>query len=136
MEALERYAGKNYSLDTALLQTLFKEVKTPSYDEPIEPGSETEVKQEGQRQQIREWDKIKYTENFHLYLKNQERLTSTLIALYNVVLGQCSKKLQDRLKAETNHEVIAKTNDVAALLKNVKIIYHRYEGKVCLGESL
>ena len=39
MDALERYAGRNYALDTAKLQTLFKELKTPTYDEPSEPGS-------------------------------------------------------------------------------------------------
>ena len=113
LEALERYPGRNYPLDTAMLQTLFKQLKTPSIDEPKLPEQSKTIKAEEGMQEISEWDKIKYTENFRPYLKNQERLTSTLIALYNVALGQCSKKLQDRLKAETGFDEVSKLSDIA-----------------------
>ena len=36
MEALERYAGRAYPLDTTKLQVLFKQFETPKFDEPRE----------------------------------------------------------------------------------------------------
>ena len=37
MEALERYAGRTYPLDTTKLQALFKSLESPEYDEPMVP---------------------------------------------------------------------------------------------------
>ena len=39
VEALERYAGRTYPLDTTKLQDLFKNFETPTVDEPTIPGS-------------------------------------------------------------------------------------------------
>ena len=38
MEALKRYSGRAYPLDTTKLKVLFKEFKTPRFEEPRVPG--------------------------------------------------------------------------------------------------
>ena len=66
------------------------------FEEPAVLGStnnQKEMKVEGTKgvkveettNQPTKWDRIKYIEEYKLYLKNQERLADTLIALYNVV---------------------------------------------------
>ena len=141
MDALERYAGRIYPLDTAKLQDLFKKLELPTYTQPIPPGTAREKQLEGVKIEevgsaIDEWSKIKYTEEFKLYLSNQERLESTLIAIFNVAWGQCSRKLQDQIRAEKNFETIEKTSNVADLLKLIKVTCMKFEANVCLEEAL
>ena len=141
LEALERYAGRVYPLDTTKLQQLFKDLELPSFVEPIPPGSVIESDVEGVKIEelgptVDEWTKIKYIEDYKLYIANQERLDATLIALYNVAWGQCSKRMQDRLKAEDNYEALASEMNVAKLLKLIKVVGIKFEGNVCLDESL
>ena len=141
LEALERYAGRVYPLDAASLQSLFKKLEAPKLDEPTPPGYmfKREVVEGVEIEEVNEtneWAKIKYVEELKMYLKNQERLTATLVALYNVVWGQCSKKLQDRIKAEDTYARILQTTDTTELLKLIKIVTMKFEASVCLEESL
>ena len=93
MEALERYAGRAYPLDTTKLQTLFKKLETPEFEEPVIPTKEDSDSEDKSTHKPTEWEVIKFTKEYKLYLKNQERLTATLIALFNVVWGQCSRHI-------------------------------------------
>ena len=140
MEALERYAGRAYPLDTTKLQTLFKNLVKPSFEEPTIPTSKATSKTTGaegeEPYQPTKWEKIKFVEEYKLYLKSQERLTATLIALFNVVWGQCSRRIQERLKAEEDYEEAYQKSNVAVLLKFIKIVSHKFEANVCLDESL
>ena len=89
LEALERYGGKYYPLDTTLLQPIFKELKEPMVEPPKTPGTKSIETEDGVKLEeegvTTEWDRVMYTEEVKLYLRNRERLTATLIALYNVV---------------------------------------------------
>ena len=66
MEALERYAGCTYPLDTTKLQALFKSLESPEYAEPMVPEAKPSIVQGGDPIQPSEWDKIKFTEEYKL----------------------------------------------------------------------
>ena len=138
LEALERYAGRAYPLDNTKLQTLFKNLETPTYEEPKVPNKDTvpDFFKTEEHDITSEWERIRYVEDYKMYLKNKERLTSTLIGLYNITWGQFSRKMQDRLKAEDSFKAIQTENNVAGLLKLIKIVSHKFEATVCLDESL
>ena len=59
-----------------------------------------------------------------------------MVALYSVIVGQCSRKLKDRLKAEEDYTEVSNANDVAKHLSMIKLLCHWHEGKRCIGESL
>ena len=77
-----------------------------------------------------------YAEKIKMFLRNEERLAATLIALYNVVWGQCSIKMQDRLLAEEKFAKIKKTDDVVGLLKLIKAISHQFGASRTYEEHL
>ena len=72
------------------------------------------------------WEKIMYVEETKMFLKNKELLEATLAALYNVVWGQCSRKMKDRLMAEKTYEKVKTTSDVRELLTLIKIIGNQF----------
>ena len=115
------------TIDTTQLQQLFTELELPSFTEPIPLGTIFETDVEGVKieelgPKVNEWTRIKYIEDYKMYLKNQERHTTTLVALYNVTWGQCLKKLQDCMKAEETYKAIETEMNVAELLKLVKAV--------------
>ena len=139
MDALERYVGMYYSLDTVLLQPLFKDLSEPKITPPKTPSEKREeamgVKTEADEAPS-EWEKIIYMEETKMFLKNKERLQVTLVALYNVVWGQCSRKMKDRLMAKKKYEKVKATNDVKELLVLVKIISNQFQVGMKVTESL
>ena len=65
--------------------------------EPEIPKGKVLVK--GGDEEVSEWDRVMYQEEIKMYLKNKERLQSTIVGLYNVIWCQCSKRVQNRCKA-------------------------------------
>ena len=90
MEALERYAGETYPKDIGMLQSVFKRLEKPTLTEPEPPS--TKIKNEEGEKDANEWERLKFTERMRMFLRNEERLETTMIALYNVAWGQCSQK--------------------------------------------
>ena len=136
--SLERYSGKTYLLDTTLLQSLFKDLKTPNIEPPATPSGNSKpgVKVEESEEQMIEWDKVRYTEKIKLYLLSKERLTVILIALYTVTWGQCSKRMKDQIKVEKDYKEIKESNDLAKLLNLIKVGGNQYQVNTNVAESL
>ena len=84
-----------------------------------------------------EWEKMKYLKEVKLYLKNKERLSSTVVGLYNILIwGQCSKKVQNRCRAHKKCQDIKKNHKVDVLLKVIRDITHQFETQTHLFDAL
>ena len=153
LEALERYTGETYPREVALLQPLFKRLETPKLEQPKAPTNPTKktVKVEGTlgsqdtkgskdttgaEEQVDKWEQVIFTERVKMYLHQEERLKSVMIALYNVTWGQCSRTMKDQLEAHQDFSKIAKADDVVGLLKLVKVLSHQFAVNRSLEESL
>ena len=90
--------------------------------EPIQDG----VKQE---------DMI-YREEIRQYFKEKRNLDTTLASLYNVVWGQCSKLLQNKLKSNTKYSLFDDNNDVASLLTEIKTLSYQLEENISSWDAL
>ena len=126
----------------AFLQPLFKRLEAPMVPEPTPPGSKMSdegegvmVKIEG-KQTVSEWERLRYTECMKMALRNEERLAGTLIALYNVVWGQCSDKMRNRLTGDEKFKMIMEDDDVVELLKLIKAISHEFSPSIRYEESV
>ena len=68
-----------------------------------------------------------FIEEFRQYLKNKKSLDATLASLYSVIWGQCSKLMQNKLKARTNYTDFDDECDVGVLLTNIKSLSNTIE---------
>ena len=139
LEALERYAGQFYPKDIGMLQPVFKRLEKPILNEPESPSENVKSednKTAGAETDLSEWERLKFTERMRMYLRSEERLNTTMIALYNVAWGQCSQKMQDRLESEASFPEIKKNDDLVGLLKLIKIISHQFTINNNLEEGL
>ena len=152
LEALERYAGETYPREVALLQPLFKRLEHPKVETPAPPmnfpkkvikeeitksGDEEEEEEEKETDEsTSEWEKLIFRERIKMYLHQEQRLKSTLIGLYNVTWGQCSRKMKDQLEANEGYAKISKADDVVGLLKLIKVLSHQFAVNRSLEESL
>ena len=79
---------------------------------------------------------MKYQEELKMYLKNKDRMNSTIVGLYNIIWGQCSKRVQNRCKAHSKYKEITKDHDVAELLKIIRDIGHEFETRTHLFDAM
>ena len=134
MKALQLYTGQVYPLDSGFLLPMFKDLSKPKLEEPKKPEPKTAIK--GGVAQIDEWDKLRFTEEVKLYLKNKERTESTMTALYPVVWGQCSRLMQSRCMSRDEYEEIEKNSNVVELLKMIKVCSHEMESRSYTWDAL
>ena len=87
LDQLQVYASAVHMRDTKALKILFTKLEQPVITAPIPIKNPTPV------------EDIIFKEEVRQYSKDKKSLESTLVSLYNVVWGQCSKLLQNKLKA-------------------------------------
>ena len=59
-----------------------------------------------------------------------------LVSLYNVVWGQCSKLLQNKLKANLQYGQFNNTINVVTLLKEIKLLSNKIEENTSVYDAL
>ena len=69
-------------------------------------------------------------------MKDQQSLETSLASLYHVTWGQCSKLLQNKLKACTSYEEFGTDTDVVALLKQIKHLSSRMDENALIYDAL
>ena len=72
--------------------------------------------------EVTKWEGMKYLEEKKLYLKIKERLSSIVVGSYKVIWGQCSKKVQNRVRAHEDFREVKKNHKVDKILKIIKDI--------------
>jgi hypothetical protein len=109
-EALENYCGIHQSTE---IRTLVVEHQEPQFTEPADPGKDiTPAQLEKYKMELKE-----VKEDHKKYKQDKAKM-------YWIILGQCTKPLQAKLKAEPTYPTIESNLDVIGLLKMLKeVIY-------------
>ena len=110
-----------------LLEPLFENMQTPSLQKPTKP-----FRTEGDDGA----DEDLYKEEIKTYVKDKKNLDATLRSLFNVVWGQCSITLKNKLKSKAHFKSIKQDKDIAELLKQIKGIMHQFESHISIYEAL
>ena len=75
---------------------------------------------------------VKYKE----YVEEARELRNGLLTIYQCIWGQCTEPMRSKLSALAEFEESRKDNDCAWLLKEIKCLHYKYEGKKDVSLSL
>ena len=81
-------------------------------------------------------DNTLYTEEARQYIKDKRSLETTTGALPNVVWGQSSRLIQNKLKSNKNYIEFDTNSDVATLLTEIKNLSNRIEDNTSVYNAL
>jgi hypothetical protein len=100
LDMLKIYASTAYKKDITALNPLFSKLTEPRVPEPEEP-KEVIIKTEGGKEicGITKFSETVYNERVKMYIKETKSLQSTVQSLYNIVWGQCSKLMKNKVHA-------------------------------------
>ena len=124
LDQLQVYASATYKRDIKALKVLFSDLEQPTIRIPIPSKDPTPV------------EDLLFKEEVRQYSKDKKSLESTLVSLYNVVWGQCSKLLQNKLKANKLYDQFNSTSDVVTLLKEIKLLSNKIEENTSMYDAL
>ena len=120
VEALERYAFKNYTVD---LSSLFQrdDPEKPQIDMPTKP-TDAEVNANPTKKDI-------YELQLKEYIKEGKALKVALKSMWAVIWGQCSTSIRTKLEKRKNIKDLKKNADVVELLKLIQQACMNYEDR-------
>ena len=124
LDQLQVYAVNMYRKDIKVLKVLFTDLKKPTKLMPLPVKNPSTV------------EDILFKEEVKQYTKDKRSLESTLVSLYNVVWGQCSKLLQNKLKANPKYDDFNNSSDVVMLLKEIKLLSNKIEENASSYDAL
>ena len=124
LDQLWIYSSSIYKKDIKHLKILFTQLEQPQLPKP-ELSSQPSTS-----------DEAIFKEEIRQYIKDRKSLETTLASLYNVVWGQCSKLLQNKLKSSKHYSNFDNNSDVAALLKEIKTLSNKIEENTSIYDSL
>ena len=101
LDVLKIYASTIYIKDIQNLTTLFTDLVSPVIREPKEPKEKETIDNDGNKvtTAITRLQETIFGEEIKQYIKESRSLKSTLTSLYNIVWGQWSKLMQNKLLA-------------------------------------
>ena len=124
LEQLQVYAASAYKTEIKHLKILFTQLETPTV---VKPESTVDGKKQ---------DDTIYREQVRQYFKELRNLDTTLASLYNVVWGQCSKLLHNKLKTNPKYSTFDDNSDVASLLTEIKTLSNQLEENISSCDAL
>ena len=124
VEQLQVYASSTYKKDIKHLKILFTQLELPNIVKPTPPTSKDAM------------DQLYYQEEMKQHIKDKKNLETTIASLYNVVCGQCSKLLQNKLKARNNFDQMDDSCNVATLLSEIKTLSSKIEESTSAYDAL
>ena len=100
MDALKVYSSTTFRKDINHLTKLFTELKKPEVPRPPDPVTTEQTDDTGKTKQvITQFSQTVFQEQVKMWIKDESSLRATTQSLYNIVWGQCSKLMQNKLKA-------------------------------------
>jgi hypothetical protein len=112
-------------------------LKQPYVKEPIEPEKQMVKNEDGDyTMQVTKFTQTVFHERVKQRIKETNSLKATTQSLYNVVWGQCSKLMQNKLKAVPNIQTLENEGNVTTLLKEIRGISHQLESNTSIYDSL
>ena len=124
MEQLQVYSSAMYKKEIKHLKILFTKLELPVIVKPEAPTTGDPASDTYYREEVKQ------------HIKDKKSLETTLASLYNVVWGQCSKLLQNKLKSRPNFTTIDDTSNVADLLIEIKTLSSKIEDNTSAYDAL
>ena len=119
MEALERFANKQYDVD---MRSLFDaECVLPTVTRPVRP--------EGVN--VDPLDVEEYREEVKQYVKDKKSLEKSLRAMFSVIWGQCSLNVVSKLLSLANLGMWKENGSCHELIKAIQQIMMKYDHQKC-----
>ena len=137
LDALNALASTEYKKEVRYLDPLFRKLEAPSVPLPTKP-EQIAIKNEDGSYTYHD-DPVKmdiYREEIKAYVGKMDRLKHTETALYNIVWGQCSRLMKNKLQADENFEDIEEDHNVSGLLKGIRSLYHQIDNNIYFGSSI
>ena len=116
------YSASAYKNEVKYLKILFTQLEQPVIVKPEPPKGNI--------------DDILYKEEVRQYIKEKRKLDTTLVSLYNVVWGQCSKLLKNKLKSNPKYSSFDDSCNVVSLLKEIKTLSNQLEENISSYDAL
>jgi hypothetical protein len=91
-------------------------LKLPTFNKPKQPVGEVD-----------EYSKLEYGTEVKLHLGRVAQLASNMRTLYNIVIGQCSESMVNKLESTDGFDTISSTSDSIGLLVAIKKISYNHE---------
>ena len=123
LEQLKVYSLTIYKKEIKQLKALFTQLTLPVLVKPEAPKDKNK-------------DDTMYKEECTVYLKDKKSLDTTLVSLYNVVWGQCSRLMQNKLNSNPKFVGFDDTSDVASLLTEIKLLSNTMEENISAYDAL
>ena len=136
---LKVFASTNYSKQAKLLAPLFKDLTKPTVPKPVKGKTEPSGKTDSEGNAILiegEFDKQVFSERIKMWIKEEAQLEAMTHALYEIVWGQCSELMQNRIIAHKDYEAIRDDGNVAELLKLIRTISTQVETNVSIYDTI
>jgi len=121
LEALQEYCKKHLKFAEDLAPLFAVDMYSPVIETPIDLPIEpvpTRVQE------------ALFTESIKEYMKRTQALRSNLPAVFAVAWGQCSDKMQTKIKAHNEYNQRSTSSDCCWLLQTIKAITHEFDERI------
>ena len=128
MEALRIYASTAYKSDIESMTALFTSLEEPRVKELKEPEETRTTNEDGSTKiTISKFEETIYNERIKQWIRDEKSLKASIRSMYNIVWGQCSKLMQDKLFMSKRFVEVENNGDVTTLLKEIRTIILQIE---------
>ena len=137
IEALRVYSSSEYKSEIESLNVLFTNLETPSVKKPKEPEETVTFDRDGASiSTISRFEEMTYSERIKQWIRDDRSLEMTVRSLYNIVWGQCSKLMKNKLTMAKNFGNFEDKGDVTELLKDIRRISLQIETNTSIYDAL
>ena len=138
LDVLKMYSSTMHKLDIDSLNVLFIDLTEPTIVTPTETIEQEIINVQGITTVIplSKFQETVYNEEIKLWIKDTKRLKASLTSLYNIVLGQCSKLMQNKLIAVENFSDIQLKCNVTKLLNSIRGISNQMDTNTSVYDAL
>ena len=137
MEKLRVYSAIHHKKHSKMLTVLFNDLAEPRPERPVTP-TKTAITGDDRKTEMKvaDFDKEVYKAEIKCYASEKRELDQTLASLYELVWGQCSKLMHQRVEQTKDYDVMMREANVTNLLKEIRAISHELEVHVSVYDAL
>ena len=136
VKALRVYSSETFKNDIESLTILFTDLSEPVLEEPEDPVS-VETTVEGKKvKTVSKFEEMKYSEKVKQWIRDEKSLKGSIRSLYNIVWGQCSKLMQNKITVSKHFKDMEANGDVTSLLKEIRQISLEIETNTSVYDAM
>ena len=136
VKALSVYSSEVFKNDIEALTSLFTDLAEPKVEQPEDP-KEVKIMVGGiETVKISKFEEMKYTEKVKQWIRDDKSLKGSVRSLYNIVWGQCSRLMQNKLTMAKDFKSVDARGDVTSLLKEIRQISLEIETNTSIYDAM